>query len=554
VTRPDAGPARRPHVVMLVENDVVVDTRVQKEAFALARAGLRVTLLGVAAGEERVEQPLGPCHLVRVPVGTDAVRAHAARTGRPVAVPPAGTGTDQVADLRERMAARRRAIAVASRQAAARRAGASGPVAAAGYTAGVAVRRAQQEALRLGGRLLSGRVRIQALSARAQRVTRRAVEARRTQAVDGVRWQDDLPEVHDFDRAFGPVVDELAPDVIHAHDVRTTIVAVRACERARAAGRLLPWVYDAHEYVAGLSLYGRRTPRVVAAWTDLERETVRSADRVITVSPQIASELRTCYGLSRLPSVVLNIPSEPVAALPAGTAGTADPADDLADESDGDLRGRLGLATDVPLLVYSGKVTAARGVQTAVEALPSMPGTHLAVVSVPHTRTHAVRILAELARELGVEDRVHLLEPVAPSQVVAFLRSADVGLIPLLHFGSHEMALTNKLFEYLHAGVPVVVSDCRAQEAFVREHRVGESFPAEDAAALAKAVGQVLADPLRYVEAITPDLLEQYSWGRQEQHLRDLYRDLLGADALAAEDALDDHVPTDAVVVAAEAS
>ena len=50
---------------------------------------------------------------------------------------------------------------------------------------------------------------------------------------------------------------------------------------------------------------------------------------------------------------------------------------------------------------------------------------------------------------LGVGDRLHLLDPVRPDEVSAFVASADVGLLPLRHFGSHEMALANKLFEYL---------------------------------------------------------------------------------------------------------
>ncbi|MDQ1701527.1 MAG: hypothetical protein QOF57_779, partial [Frankiaceae bacterium] len=38
-----------PHVVMMVVNDVATDTRVKKEALALAQAGLRVTVVGAAS-------------------------------------------------------------------------------------------------------------------------------------------------------------------------------------------------------------------------------------------------------------------------------------------------------------------------------------------------------------------------------------------------------------------------------------------------------------------------------------------------------------------------
>ena len=81
------------------------------------------------------------------------------------------------------------------------------------------------------------------------------------------------------------MIDQLRPDVIHAHDMQVVGIAAQAVERARAAGRDVPWVYDAHEFVPGLSEYGPRTRRVIAAWADLEQEYVRGATRVVTVSP-----------------------------------------------------------------------------------------------------------------------------------------------------------------------------------------------------------------------------------------------------------------------------
>jgi glycosyltransferase involved in cell wall biosynthesis len=112
--------------------------------------------------------------------------------------------------------------------------------------------------------------------------------------------------------------------------------------------------------------------------------------------------------------------------------------------------------------------------------------------------------------------------------VVDFLRSADLGLLPFLHFPSHEMALANKMFEYVNAGLPVVVSDCRTQAEFVRSHRIGQVFPAGDAAGLADAVRRVLGDRETYATAVDdPELRERYSWRRQEEVLRSVYAEVL---------------------------
>ncbi|WP_245642988.1 glycosyltransferase [Piscicoccus intestinalis] len=170
---------------------------------------------------------------------------------------------------------------------------------------------------------------------------------------------------------------------------------------------------------------------------------------------------------------------------------------------------------------------------TLIEALTKLTDVHLAVVCVPHCRTRRIQQMRERAVELGVAGRLHLLDPVAPSQVAAYLATADLGTAPFLHFGSHEFALPNKLFEYLHAGLPFVVSDCRAQAEFVTEKGMGAVFPAADVVACAAAIRDVLDRRQALHERIVGDdtLLEPFSWRRQAASLRGLYRDLLGGES-----------------------
>ncbi|HEX3002629.1 MAG TPA: glycosyltransferase family 4 protein, partial [Angustibacter sp.] len=489
---PQAGVAA-PHVVMMVANDVSRDTRVRKSALAVAAAGARVTVVGYAPDGQRHESRLGDVTVIRVPVPfVLRDRALAARARRRRLLAPGPLAVPSADDDR----ARRLALTARERDLA-RTSGGRRRLRAAAV-------RAQWQSVRV--RHLVGRG-----AERGSRLGWRAWDKARSQVRVGAQWRRVVPEVDDYELAFGPVLDQLAPDVIHAHDVHMVGLAERASARAAARGRTVPWVYDAHEWVSGLSQYGGRTARVVAAWADLEREYVRAADRVITVSAPLAEALQRRYGLAERPAVIHNIP--PVGAAGRTTTG---------------VRATVALADDVPLLVYSGGVQAARGVDTAVRALTLLPETHLAVVAVPNPHTTACRRLHELAVELGVADRLHLLDPVAPDQVSAFLSSADVGLIPLRHFASHEMALANKLFEYLHAGVPTVVSDCRAQADFVTTHGTGEVHTADDAASLADAVRRVLGDPERYRSRLAdPDLQRRYAWEHEAATLRSVYRDLV---------------------------
>jgi glycosyltransferase involved in cell wall biosynthesis len=131
-------------------------------------------------------------------------------------------------------------------------------------------------------------------------------------------------------------------------------------------------------------------------------------------------------------------------------------------------------------------------------------------------------LLRELARTLQVQQRLRFVPPVPSHEVPAYLAGADVGISPILgDDASYDMALPNKLFEFVHAGLPIVTSDVAAMSRFVRENRLGNVFRQGDAGSCAKAVSDLLADP---PTADTAHLRRTYSWQGQEQGLVDVYR------------------------------
>lgn len=488
----------RLRVLMLVNNDIRHDTRVMKSALALADGGAQVTVVGYGSQGYPEHVRLGDVEIHRVPLAWRYQNKALERRERFLegSLVPATSPADRRAIVRRSRLRISEAAELGGRE---RRARAK--VAEAGAQARSRLSRAQQR-LHEGEKDLRGRV-LQWHDARTEFAS----------------WRRSIPAIDDYEVAYSALVNSLDWDVIHAHDMHHMGTAARAVARRRAQGRPAWWVYDAHEYVAGLALSPPRTARVRAASVDLEREYIGLANAVLTVTDALADELQRAHGLPARPAVVYNSP------VLDGDPGLREGLD---------VRADCGVGADEPLLVYSGGITVARGVQTAISALPQLPGVHLAVVCVPTTRTTRVQALRDLATRLEVTDRVHFLEPVAPDDVSAYLASADVGTIPLVHFGSHEFALANKLFEYLHAGMPLLVSDCRAQAEFVTAQGVGEVHRAEDVDDFAAAARRVLdrAPQIRRHIAQTPDMLAPYDWHRQSRVLRDVYRSLVGEDAL----------------------
>ena len=321
------------------------------------------------------------------------------------------------------------------------------------------------------------------------------------------KWQRVLPEIVDRENALGPMLDRLNADVIHVHDVFMIGVAARAAQRAALRGRSVKIIYDAHEYIPGVPVI---KPRLIAAYSDLERAFINDMDRIITVSEPLAEWLKRDHGLLQRPDVVMNAP-----------VGTPDDARVVG------IRDVLSLDAEVPLLVYAGGVNRARGVATAVDALPVLEGVHLVLVA---RVTSIVNELTDRAKALGVADRFHVVPFVDPELVPLYLKSATIGLSPLLRAPNHDIAITNKFCEYIAAGLPIVSSDTPAQAELINNLDLGAVHRAGDVKDFARAVREVLGDHPRLVKRIREDesLPHRFSWSAQAKVIRDVYESVLG--------------------------
>lgn len=137
-----------------------------------------------------------------------------------------------------------------------------------------------------------------------------------------------------------------------------------------------------------------------------------------------------------------------------------------------DIRSHLGLPTDVPLVVFVGGATPLRGCDTILKSLSYLDGVHLAFVS----QGKYVEELIQLAENMNISERFHVHPYVSSDQVTSFIRTADVGIHGLVHYPNAEVAMPNKMFEYLQAGLPMVVSDVASMKEFVESHNIGSVF------------------------------------------------------------------------------
>jgi glycosyltransferase involved in cell wall biosynthesis len=305
-------------------------------------------------------------------------------------------------------------------------------------------------------------------------------------------------------------IERTGATIVHAHDADALQSAGPAAAHLGAG-----LVYDSHELWLGRTARGRSRlyDLLNRAWyRRVEARYVPRAALVIVANPGVAPELERRYRVRGVRAV----PNYPVEA--EAVEGR-------------DLRSlpeAAGIPPGAPIVLYLGGVMPHRGVEQLVDAIDQLPAAHL--VCLGASGPHAELIRAQAIR-LGLAERVHLVPPVPSNEVVPYASSATIGVSIVQPASlSYRLALPNKLFQYMAAGLPVVASDFADVRDVVEGSHAGLVVDPTDVPAVTNALGRLLADPAlarRMGEAGRRAVRERFNWDRAAREL------LRGYEAIA---------------------
>lgn len=152
-------------------------------------------------------------------------------------------------------------------------------------------------------------------------------------------------------------------------------------------------------------------------------------------------------------------------------------------------RARLGLDEEF-VIIYAGAMGVANRLEVLVEAMRQLGGSAVCLIVGEGMEKARLRELA--ARQNATN--VRFLDGMPRTEVAWYLAAADVGIISLLSSPVFETALPNKFFDYIAAGLPVVVNFPGYLAQLVEEQRIGRYGGDNDPSEQARVLGSLKAD------------------------------------------------------------
>lgn len=264
-----------------------------------------------------------------------------------------------------------------------------------------------------------------------------------------------------------------------------------------------PLVYDSHEYFTEVpELIGR--PLVKNTWLMLERLLVPKVSRAYTVCDSIAEVYREQYKVDF--KVVRNLPV--CRDLEFQASETVKP---------------VGAPK---IILYQGALNLGRGIEAAIRAMQFVENAELWLAGEGDLTAQ----LKQLVAELNLDSKVKFLGRLPLSRLREITRQADLGLSLEEDLGlNYRFALPNKLFDYIQAGVPVLVSDLPEMRHIVEHYQIGAIAETHQRKELAQLIKNMLSDTDKraYWKQNLPLAARELCWENEERILQEIYTPFL---------------------------
>lgn len=279
-------------------------------------------------------------------------------------------------------------------------------------------------------------------------------------------------------------------DLVIANDLDTLLACFLASKIKRKK-----LVYDSHEYFTEVpELYNRNFPKKV--WLSIEKFILPKLKFAYTVSNSIAETYKKKYGIEM--QVIRNVP---IKNKPEQTTNQ----------------------NTTKNILYQGSLNVGRGLEHMILAMEYIANAKFIIIG-DGDITEDLRLLIE-KNNLG--EKVEMKGRLTIDELKHETPKADLGIALEENIGlNYYYALPNKLFDYIQASVPVIVSPFPEMQKIVRKYDIGVVYEHKSPIILAEKINEIFDLEKRYTKwkENTKTAAEDLCWENEEKKLIEIYK------------------------------
>lgn len=286
-------------------------------------------------------------------------------------------------------------------------------------------------------------------------------------------------------------------DILHANDLDTLLAnylikKIKKCEL----------VYDSHEYFTGVPELTNR-PRVQKIWKKIESRILPNLKHCITVNHSIAQLYEEEYKIKF--AVMRNIPEKKPQIQPKS-------------------RQELDLPDDKKIILLQGAgINVDRGAEEAVEAMQYIDNAVLCIIG----SGDVMPILHQIVKKLDLRKKILFIPRQTAENLRHYTLNADIGITLDKNTNiNYRYSLPNKIFDYIHAGIPILASDLPEVKKVIETYQVGCIVKTHQPVDIAECISYMLSAKEQFIlwKANAIKATKELCWENECKPLVEIYK------------------------------
>ena len=256
-------------------------------------------------------------------------------------------------------------------------------------------------------------------------------------------------------------------------------------------------VYDSHELFSEIPELVNK-PFTKKVWRSLERRVLPKLKNTYTVSNSIADYYNKKHQTKF--KVIRNLP------LMIRTISKGNFSFDHKGEK---------------IILYQGAINIGRGLELIINTMPFISNCILVIIG----NGDIIKNLKSYVKNINLVKKVRFLESLTPNELQKITPLANIGISIEEDLGlNYRFSLPNKIFDYINAEVPILVSNLPEMRKIIDTHKVGEIVKDRSPQKLALQIKELLKKD--YSEELKK-AKKELIWENQEEELLAIFRNII---------------------------